>query len=230
MVVQPDPGRRRARWAACLLVTTETTEQVLARAASACCASSRCACSRSAKRRDAAAVGPARRWTARSPTCSSLPCTSPTRPVRPPPLRRRRGHRPAPSASRTSSASGPTALWPLAGDPRRRDLAGDRCIPDAATAWRTERGPRRVFAVPFPQAGRDGVAGDPRDRPRPAETARRAPTAISSSCSLRRSARRSPMPTRASCGSDARRRSRTSTARRTRSSATSATSCGRRSR
>ena len=44
-------------------------------------------------------------------------------------------------------------------DHRRGPSREIACIPDARTVWRSERGPRRAFALPFTQAGRDAVAG-----------------------------------------------------------------------
>ena len=53
----------------------------------------------------------------------------------------------------------PDSAWPLAGVLASGTSQAFDCIAGTATAWRTERGPRRVFAVPFPTAGRAGVRG-----------------------------------------------------------------------
>ncbi len=53
----------------------------------------------------------------------------------------------------------PDRVWPLAEVLASGTSQEVGRIPGTATAWRTERGPQRAFAVPFPQAGRTGVAG-----------------------------------------------------------------------
>ena len=62
------------------------------------------------------------------------------------------------SASRVETAFDPTTSGSSteSSPPGPREIA---CIPDARTVWRSERGPRRAFALPFTQAGRDAVAG-----------------------------------------------------------------------
>ena len=53
----------------------------------------------------------------------------------------------------------PDSVWPLAEVLASGTSQEVGRIPGTATAWRTERGPQRAFAVPFPQTGRTGVAG-----------------------------------------------------------------------
>jgi signal transduction histidine kinase len=53
----------------------------------------------------------------------------------------------------------PDSLWPLADVLASGTSQEVGRIPGTATAWRSERGPQRAFAVPFPKTGRTGVAG-----------------------------------------------------------------------